>query len=39
MNDLQEPTGIDCEDLVNRLMQRLRLRTAPLAIQLFETIE
>ncbi len=39
MNDLQEPTGIDCEDLVNRLMQRLRLRTAPLAMQLFETIE
>ncbi|MDR0480491.1 MAG: DUF169 domain-containing protein [Gallionellaceae bacterium] len=30
---------IDPADLVNRLMQRLRLRSAPLALQLFESVE
>ena len=30
---------IDHADLVNRLMQRLRLRSAPLALKLFETVD
>ena len=37
MNDVS--AEIDYEDLVNRITQRLRLRTAPLALQLFETVD
>lgn len=39
MHDVCEQEEVDPEDLVNRLTQRLRLRTAPLALQLFETVD
>jgi len=32
-------TEVDYQDLVDRLMQRLRLRSAPLALQLFESVD